>query len=121
MLSLAQPAQVLSYLYVLDLPCRHGQYLSHLFFFRVPRYLECQEGGCQESILRPFAPVMPVTAMQIAVACGWICLLNVLTILALKVLNRESHANPQLMLFAAAQASLVNDSDVRGSAKEPPL
>ena len=27
--------------------------------------------------------------MQIAVACGWICILNVLTILALKYLNRE--------------------------------
>ena len=27
--------------------------------------------------------------LQIAVACGWICILNVLTILALKYLNRE--------------------------------
>ena len=35
---------------------------------------------------------MPLTAVQIAVACGWICLLNVLTILALKALNRESYA-----------------------------
>ena len=35
---------------------------------------------------------MFITAMQVAVACGWICLLNVLTILALKVLSRELHA-----------------------------
>ncbi len=47
--------------------------------------------------------------MQVAVACGWICLLNVLTILALKVLNREPLAIPLVVFFAAPQASLVND------------
>ena len=69
---------------------------------------------------RPFAPVMSVTAMQIAVACGWICLLNVLTILALKVLNRELHAITHVMVSAATQASLVSDYDALESAQGAP-
>ena len=40
---------------------------------------------------------MSANAMQVAVACGWICILNVLTVLALKVLNRESHDSPHLV------------------------
>ena len=64
---------------------------------------------------------MSLIAMQIAVACAWICLLNVLTILALKVLNRESHAIPHMVFFAATQASLVSDSDVLESTKGPAI
>ena len=36
--------------------------------------------------------------MQIAVACGWMCILNVLTILALKYLNCEPLTATSLLL-----------------------
>ena len=91
----AKPAQTHLIMCVPNSSWGHEQCHSHGFDLQCSYCQDCQQGSSRwRSSQRAFASVMSVTAMQIAVACGWICLLNVLTILALKVMNRESHASP---------------------------
>ncbi|CAK0748752.1 hypothetical protein CVIRNUC_001857 [Coccomyxa viridis] len=58
----------------------------------------------------------------VAVACGWICLLNVLTILALKVLNPRGSSNPIVPEEQLADREhLRMGASANGAAAEEPL
>ncbi len=58
------------------------------------------------------AVTIALIVMQIAVGCGWICILNVLTVLALKILDRELPSacpfNLQIMLKNITFAACCN-------------